>query len=166
MGSGDRHFEEHDSSEDDESENPPGYYDDSDSCEEVEVEHDGHLAAPHFSHDLLEQEFELGTGSQPDSYGGVLEPPLGEEFLPQSEFNVGTVSFRDEPAMSDENEYTAEESAAWEAGAYDSDGTGGAGFYDEESYDGEDVGFDSGDDYYQFSKLTGGVHVVILHHLL
>ncbi|KAK3287624.1 hypothetical protein CYMTET_4868 [Cymbomonas tetramitiformis] len=102
-----------------------------------------------FSSDRLEQEFVLGTGSQPDSYGGVLEPPLGEEFLPQSEFDVSTVSFKDELALSDDEiEYTAEEWAAWEAGAHDSDETGGAGFYDEDTYYGEDAGYDSGDGYY------------------
>ncbi|KAK3237590.1 hypothetical protein CYMTET_52348 [Cymbomonas tetramitiformis] len=137
MGSGVvRSYEEYFPSEDeDESEYPLGYFDDSSgSCEEEE-EQDGHLAAPHFSSDRLEQDETLDTGFQGDSYGGVLEPPLGEEFLPQSEFNVGTVSFRDAPALSDGNdEYTAEEWAAWEAGAYDSVGAGGAEFYDEYEY--------------------------------
>ncbi len=132
------------SEEEDESEYPVGYFDDSaDSCEEVEVEHDGHLAAPHFSNDLLEQEFELGTGSQQDSYGGVLEPPLVGEFLPQNEFNVGTVSFRDEPAMNDEYEYTPEEWAAWDAAQADGTGVGGA--YCEDEY-GES--YEECDDYY------------------
>ncbi|KAK3241207.1 hypothetical protein CYMTET_49013 [Cymbomonas tetramitiformis] len=137
MGSGlSRDFEECLScEEEDESEYPVGYFDESDdSCEEVEEEQDGHLAAPHFLSDRLEQDYSLDTGFQGGSYGGVLEPPLGEEFLPQSEFHVGTVSFIDEPAMSDEDVYTAEEWAAWEAGAHDSDDTGGAGFYDEETY--------------------------------
>ncbi|KAK3270860.1 hypothetical protein CYMTET_20755 [Cymbomonas tetramitiformis] len=101
MGSGKRHFEECGSSEEDESEYPLRYYDDSnDSCE-VEDEHDGHLAAPHFSAERLEQENSLDT-----------------------------VSFIDELAVGDENSseenervYTAEEWAAWEAGAHDSDGT-------------------------------------------
>ncbi|KAK3242336.1 hypothetical protein CYMTET_47955 [Cymbomonas tetramitiformis] len=151
MGSGlSRDFEECLSSEEeDESEYPVGYFDDSDdSCEEVEEEQVGHLAAPHFSSDRLEQDETLDTGFQGDSYGGVLEPPLGEELLPQSGFHVGAVSFENESAMSDEHVYTAEEWAAWEAGAHDSDETGGAGFYDEESYYGEDANFDSDDDYY------------------
>ncbi|KAK3235109.1 hypothetical protein CYMTET_54676 [Cymbomonas tetramitiformis] len=148
MGSGRRDYEVYLSSEEeDESEHPLGYFDDSDgSCEEEE-EHHGHLAAPHFSSDRLERDSELDTGFQRDSYGGSFEAPLGEEFLPQSEFHVGTVSFEDEPIVDDEDVYTAEEWAAWEAGAHDSDGTGGAGFYDEESYYGEHAGFDSSDDY-------------------
>ncbi|KAK3278718.1 hypothetical protein CYMTET_13366 [Cymbomonas tetramitiformis] len=121
MGSGVVHsYEEYLLSEDeDESEYPLGYFDDSsDSCEE-EGEQDGHLAAPHFSSERLERDSELDT-----------------------------VSFENESAMSDENEYTAEEWAAWEAGAHDSEEIGGAGFYDEETYFEEDAGFDSSDDYY------------------
>ncbi|KAK3282016.1 hypothetical protein CYMTET_10227 [Cymbomonas tetramitiformis] len=148
MGSGVVHsYEEYLLSEDeDESEYPLGYFDDSsDSCEE-EGEQDGHLAAPHFSSERLERDSELDTGFQQDSYGGSFEAPLGEEFLPHNEFNVGAVSFENESAMSDE--YTAEEWAAWEAGAHDSEEIGGAGFYDEETYFEEDAGFDSSDDYY------------------
>ncbi|KAK3277301.1 hypothetical protein CYMTET_14674 [Cymbomonas tetramitiformis] len=150
MGSGVvRSYEEYLPSEDeDESEYPLGYFDDSSgSCEEEE-EQDGHLAAPHFLSDRLEQDYSLDTCFQGGSYGGVLEPPLGEEFLPQSEFHVGTVSFIDEPAMSDEDVYTAEEWAAWEAGAHDSDEIGGAGFYDEDTYYEGDAGYDSSDSYY------------------
>ncbi|KAK3240894.1 hypothetical protein CYMTET_49298 [Cymbomonas tetramitiformis] len=125
-----------------------GYFHDSSSSCEEEEEQDGHLAAPHFSSDRLERDYSLDTGFQGESYGGVLEPPLGEEFLPQHEFNVDAVSFEDEPTADDEIEYTAEEWAAWEAGAHDSDETGGAAFYDEESYYGKDADFDSGDGYY------------------
>ncbi|KAK3287355.1 hypothetical protein CYMTET_5126 [Cymbomonas tetramitiformis] len=132
----DQHFEQYDSSEEDESEYPPGYYDDSDSCEEVEEEQDGHLAAPHFSSDRLEQDETLDTGFQGNSYGGVLEPPVGNEFLPQNDFSVGTVSYVRNAIPENENyvEYTAEEWAAWEAEAHASFDTGGAGFYDEYEY--------------------------------
>ncbi|KAK3279016.1 hypothetical protein CYMTET_13077 [Cymbomonas tetramitiformis] len=159
MGSEQREQVEFETSEEeDESEYPVGYFDDSaDSCEEVEVEHDGHLAAPLFSDNLLEQEFELGTGSQPDSYGGVLDPPLGEEFLPQIDFNVGTNSFVERYVDAEENvefsetaeaEYTAEEWAAWDAGAHDSYVSGGAQFDDESSYYEEESGYYSDDGYY------------------
>ncbi|KAK3267537.1 hypothetical protein CYMTET_23918 [Cymbomonas tetramitiformis] len=150
MGSGViRSYEEYLPSEDeDESEYPLGYFDDSSgSCEEEEEQY-GHLAAPHFSTERLEQELELDTGFQQNSYGGSFEAPLGEEFLPHNEFNVGTVSFENESTMNDESEYTAGEWAAREAGAHDSDGTGGAEFYDEDSYYEDDAGYDSSDDYY------------------
>ncbi|KAK3273270.1 hypothetical protein CYMTET_18476 [Cymbomonas tetramitiformis] len=153
MGSGpDCSYEEYLLSEDeDESEYPLGYFDDSSgSCEEEE-EQDGHLAAPHFSSDRLERDFELDTGFQQDSYGGGFEAPLGEEFLPQNGFSVGRVSFENEPAVEYENDediYTAKEWAAWEAGAHDSDEIGGAGFYDEDTYYEEDAGYDSGEGYY------------------
>ncbi|KAK3266857.1 hypothetical protein CYMTET_24544 [Cymbomonas tetramitiformis] len=158
MGSEQREQVEFETSEEeDESEYPVGYFDDSaDSCEEVEVEHDGHLAARLFSDNLLEQEFELGTGSQPDSYGGVLDPPLGEEFLPQIDFNVGTNSFVERYVDAEENvefsetaeEYTAEEWAAWDDGAHDSYVSGGAQFDDESSYYEEESGYYSDDGYY------------------
>ncbi|KAK3245109.1 hypothetical protein CYMTET_45306 [Cymbomonas tetramitiformis] len=152
MGSGRRDYEVYLSSEEeDESEYPLGYFDDSDGSCEVEEEHYGHLAAPHFSTERLERDSELDTSFQQDSYGGGFEAPLGEEFLPRNGFSVGRVSFEDEPAVeyeSDEDVYTAEEWAAWEAGAHDSDDTGGAGFYDEETYFEEGAGFNSGDDYY------------------
>ncbi|KAK3258438.1 hypothetical protein CYMTET_32524 [Cymbomonas tetramitiformis] len=153
MGSEDQHFGEQESSEDDESENPPGYYNDSDSCEEVEAEYHGHLAFPSFSPSQLEQDATLDTGFQGDSYGGVLEPPLGEDFPPQHEFSVGTVSFVDEPNSENENlseteeRCTAEEWAAWESGANDSGDTGGADFYDEGSYYGEEDAYYSDGDY-------------------
>ncbi|KAK3248720.1 hypothetical protein CYMTET_41819 [Cymbomonas tetramitiformis] len=67
---------------------------------------------------------------------------------PVSEFHVGTVSFEGEPTVDDEGVYTAEEWAAWEAGAHDSDEIGGAGFYDEDTYYEEDAGYDSGEGYY------------------
>ncbi|KAK3235456.1 hypothetical protein CYMTET_54349 [Cymbomonas tetramitiformis] len=132
----DQHFEQYDSSEEDESEYPPGYYDDSDRCEEVEEEQHGHLAAPHFSSDRLGQDETLDTGFQGDSYGGVLEPPVGDEFLPQNDFSVGTVSYVRDAIPENENyeEYTAEEWAAWEAEAHASFDIGGAGFYDEYEY--------------------------------
>ncbi|KAK3281503.1 hypothetical protein CYMTET_10711 [Cymbomonas tetramitiformis] len=149
----DQHFEQYDSSEEDESEYPPGYYDDSDSCEEVEEEQDGHLAAPYFSSDRLEQDETLDTGFQGDSYGGVLEPHVGDEFLPQNDFSVGTVSYVRDAILENENlehyeGYTAEEWAAWDAGAHDSYVSGGAQFDDESSYYEEESGYYSDDGYY------------------
>ncbi len=88
----------------------------------------------------------MDTGFQQDYYVGVLEPPLGEGFLPQNDFVVDDSSFvepHSEPAVDDyesENfpeaafaegeehadDYTPEEWAAWEAGAYESFEDGGA----------------------------------------
>jgi len=86
----------------DESEYPPGYYDESDSCEEEDVERHGHLAAPYFSSERLEQDETLDTGFQGDSYGGVFEPPLGEVFSPQNGFSVGVVSIAKPQEESDD----------------------------------------------------------------
>ncbi|KAK3248799.1 hypothetical protein CYMTET_41748 [Cymbomonas tetramitiformis] len=112
MGSGEQHFVQYESSEDHESESPPGYFDDSCSYEEEELAYEGHLAAMYFSPDRLEQDETLDTGFLGDAYGCVLEPPLGEGFLPRSEFNVGAFSFVDQPAVDNEDVYSAEEWAA------------------------------------------------------
>ncbi|KAK3254814.1 hypothetical protein CYMTET_35985 [Cymbomonas tetramitiformis] len=139
MGSGDQHFEERESSDEDESQYPLGYYDDSDSCEEGEVERHGHLAAPYFPLEQLERDETLDTGLQGDSYGGVLEPPVGDEFLPHPELSVGTVSYvqnaiPENEILSHYEEYTTTEWAAWEAEDHASHDTGGDGFYDEYEY--------------------------------
>ena len=87
----------------DESEYPPGYYDDSDNLEEEERDYYGHLAPPLFSGSGLEQDETLDTGFQGDSYGGVFEPPLGEEFSPQNDFSVGVVSIAEPQEESDDD---------------------------------------------------------------
>ncbi|KAK3249506.1 hypothetical protein CYMTET_41059 [Cymbomonas tetramitiformis] len=154
----DRQFDDFDSSvEDDESEYPVGYFDDSEDSLVAEERDVGHLAPPLFSDSGLEQE-ELGTGSQLLPYGGVLDPSLEDDFLPQNDFDDVPNSFveplaeaEDEVAEFSETitaEYAAEEWAAWDAEAHDSYDSGGADFYDggysyEESYDDY-----SGDGYY------------------
>ncbi|KAK3245508.1 hypothetical protein CYMTET_44926 [Cymbomonas tetramitiformis] len=144
MGSGAvRTFEEFDSDEEeDESEYPDGYFDDSeDSLEEEDMDY-GHLAPPLFSDSRLEQGSSPDTGLQLESYGGVLQPSIEEDFLPQREFSVGTVSFREPDTEEFENDnfpeaafaegeehngdYAPEEWAAWDAGAYESHEYGGA----------------------------------------
>ncbi|KAK3288394.1 hypothetical protein CYMTET_4129 [Cymbomonas tetramitiformis] len=103
-----RQLEEYESSEtEDESEYPVGYFDDTDDSCEVEEEHYGHLAAPNFSSDRLEQEFELGTDRE----------EFENENFPEAAFAEGEEL---------DDGYTAEEWAAWDAGAYDSHEYGGA----------------------------------------
>ncbi|KAK3287770.1 hypothetical protein CYMTET_4724 [Cymbomonas tetramitiformis] len=151
-------FEEFDSDEEeDESEYPVGYFDDSEDSLEEEDKDYGHLAPPLFSDSRLEQGSSLDTGLQLESYGGVLQPSMEEDFLPQREFSVGTVSFHlpDTEEFENDNfpeaafaeggefdeDYTAEEWAAWNAGAYDAQEYGGAReeFAEHfDSYDGEE----------------------------
>ncbi|KAK3273894.1 hypothetical protein CYMTET_17881 [Cymbomonas tetramitiformis] len=156
MGSGQCSFEQYEGSEEeDESDNPLGYYD-SDSCEEEVHGYPGHLAMPYYSDSQLEQDAAVGAGSHSVSYGGVFDPSLEEEFLPQQEFSVGRAAF-DEPdpaefenekfPVSENEEYTPEEWAAWESGAYDSLEHGGAQEEFVEHYDECDGEEYSSDDY-------------------
>ncbi|KAK3281863.1 hypothetical protein CYMTET_10372 [Cymbomonas tetramitiformis] len=81
---------------------------------------------------------------------------LGRKFYRNmyDEFSVGTVSFVEETVIENEEfpeteeEYTAEEWAAWEADAHNSFESGGALFYDKSSYYEEQSGYHSGDGYY------------------
>ncbi|KAK3253147.1 hypothetical protein CYMTET_37575 [Cymbomonas tetramitiformis] len=69
-----------DDGSEDESEYPLGYYDESD--DDYEVEYGGPLAFPHFSSSQLEQDAELDTGFQAESYGGLLQASEAEFFPP------------------------------------------------------------------------------------
>ncbi|KAK3275109.1 hypothetical protein CYMTET_16741 [Cymbomonas tetramitiformis] len=148
LHSGQRQLEEYESSEtEDESEYPVGYFDDSEDDLEEEEGYYGHLAyAPHFSTLRLEQGSGLDTGLQLESYGGVLEPSIEEGFLPQYISDVDDNSIVEplpEPTVEEfehenfpeaafaegeehDDGYTAEEWAAWDAGAYTSHEYGGA----------------------------------------
>ncbi|KAK3257039.1 hypothetical protein CYMTET_33862 [Cymbomonas tetramitiformis] len=75
------------SDSEDESEYPVGYYDDSsddadEECEDV----DSHV--PFGS----EQELPVDAGFYGEPYGGVLEPPLGDDFLPQTDLSITNYS--------------------------------------------------------------------------
>ncbi|KAK3273273.1 hypothetical protein CYMTET_18479 [Cymbomonas tetramitiformis] len=148
LHSGQRQLEEYESSEtEDDSEYPVGYFDDSEDDLEEEEGYYGHLAcAPHFSTLRLEQGSGLDTGLQLESYGGVLEPSIEEGFLPQYISDVDDNSIVEplpEPTVEEfeheyfpeaafaegeehDDGYTAEEWAAWDAGAYNSHEYGGA----------------------------------------
>ncbi|KAK3279488.1 hypothetical protein CYMTET_12633 [Cymbomonas tetramitiformis] len=119
MGSGAvRTFEEFDSDEEeDESEYPVGYFDDSEDSLEEEDRDRGHLAPPLFSDSRLEQGSSLDIGLQLESYGGVLQPSIEEDFLPQREFSVGTASFREPDTEEFEND-TFPEAAFAEEGCW------------------------------------------------
>ncbi|KAK3238178.1 hypothetical protein CYMTET_51799 [Cymbomonas tetramitiformis] len=139
LASGQREVTDFGSSEsEDESEYPVGYYDDSsDDADENYEDDDSHV--PYGS----EQEPPVDTGFYGEPCGGVLEPPLGDEFLPQTDVSVSDDSFihnsealHSEAELEEENyddSYSPAEWAAWEAGQYEGDSTGGA-FYDN-SYD-------------------------------
>ncbi|KAK3260567.1 hypothetical protein CYMTET_22639 [Cymbomonas tetramitiformis] len=75
MGSGGTEVKQSESSVDDESKYPVGYFDESDDSS---VEEGGHLASPHFLQTLLERGSPLDKGFQGESQdsGGVLDPSL------------------------------------------------------------------------------------------
>jgi len=149
MGSGAvRTFEEFDASEEeDESEYPVGYFDDSEDDLEEEERDSSHLALPLLSGSGLEQDESVDTGLHSDPYGGFLDPSLEEEFLPQHDYDVDDDSivephpehavdgfendnfpeanYAEEEERGDDG-YTPEEWAAWDAGAYDAHEYGGA----------------------------------------
>ncbi|KAK3267220.1 hypothetical protein CYMTET_24214 [Cymbomonas tetramitiformis] len=108
MGSGQREVEKDDCSEDDESESPLGYYDESEDDCVGEEEVEGHLPIPHISAIQLEQGETLDRGCQGTSYDGVWEPSIEEEISPQNEFHVGTISFNEPNSGSEENENSLE----------------------------------------------------------
>ncbi|KAK3286869.1 hypothetical protein CYMTET_5585 [Cymbomonas tetramitiformis] len=127
------------SDSEDESEYPVGYYDDSsddadEECEDV----DSHV--PFGS----EQELPVDAGFYGEPYGGVLEPPLGDDFLPQADLSITNYSIvhdsgelHSEAELDDEvldDSYTPAEWAAWEADQYEGDSTGGA-YFDDSYYD-------------------------------
>ncbi|KAK3285187.1 hypothetical protein CYMTET_7200 [Cymbomonas tetramitiformis] len=108
----------------DESEYPPGYYDESDDdCEEF----DGHLASPQFCPSQLAQAPALGTGSQGESHGGVLDVAAAD-FFPQTFISTGHASLSSEhvdPVNDDNDEFYPYSSDGHEehdsGGAYEDD---------------------------------------------
>ncbi|KAK3280269.1 hypothetical protein CYMTET_11882 [Cymbomonas tetramitiformis] len=135
MGPGQRQFDDFgDSEEEDESEYPVGYFDDSEDDLEEEEGCYGHLAcAPHFSTLRLEQDPELDTDY---SLVEPLPEHTGEHF---EDDKIPEAAFAEGEELDDD--YTAEEWAAWDAGAYDAQGYGGAREEFAEhfvSYDGEE----------------------------
>ncbi|KAK3286010.1 hypothetical protein CYMTET_6400 [Cymbomonas tetramitiformis] len=76
----------------DESEYPPGYYDESeDDCGES----GSHLASPEFCPSQLAQASALGTGSQGESHGGVLDVAAAN-FFPPTFISTGNASLSSE----------------------------------------------------------------------
>lgn len=95
-----------DSSErEDESEYPPGYYDESD--DNCETKFAGPISFPHFSSSQLEQQHALDTGFQDGCYGGVLEASEAEFFPQQNVYTGQSSSFvNDTGPVDDDCDYT------------------------------------------------------------
>ncbi|KAK3269368.1 hypothetical protein CYMTET_22187 [Cymbomonas tetramitiformis] len=120
----------------DESEYPLGYYDESD---DDYGEFDGHLASPQFCPSQLAQAPTLGTGSQGESHGGVLDV-AATDFFPPAFISTGNASLSLEhvdPVNDDNIEFYP-----YSSDDHEEHDSGGA--YED---DADPSGYDSGDHY-------------------